>query len=211
MCGRSEHRGNDNGVACIGRHRAPCARDARADRPRRHHARRRDRTPVWAGRRVQSLPGREGRDVGAHRRRRPRAESAHTDVNQFACHAAADYTKTSPCGPVVRPSYISALKRAVFAYPLRGRQRATHQTAAQFNAAGAEATGVGPEIPTMVIEHRNDRWIRELAHRFLYSVRDARGQRAIMTRLTIHPEIARSALIVLHGDGRCPHLPKGSA
>jgi 2-dehydro-3-deoxyphosphogluconate aldolase / (4S)-4-hydroxy-2-oxoglutarate aldolase len=96
-----------------------------------------------------------------------------------AWRAGADFVKVFPCPQVSGDKYIKALKTALPQIPLIAAGGVTQQTAASFILAGAAAIGVGTElIPTDAIELRESGRIRELAHRFLGFVNEARHRMA---------------------------------
>jgi 2-dehydro-3-deoxyphosphogluconate aldolase/(4S)-4-hydroxy-2-oxoglutarate aldolase len=74
-------------------------------------------------------------------------------------------------------TYIKALKGPFPQVPLIAAGGVNQQTAAGFILAGATALGIGGElIPRAAIELRQPERIRELARRFLNSVKTARIQ-----------------------------------
>jgi 2-dehydro-3-deoxyphosphogluconate aldolase/(4S)-4-hydroxy-2-oxoglutarate aldolase len=92
-----------------------------------------------------------------------------------AWRAGSDFVKVFPCAQVGGDKYIKALKTALPQVPLIAAGGVNQQTAANFILAGAAAIGVGSElIPTEAIEARESERIRELAHRFIGFVNDAR-------------------------------------
>jgi 2-dehydro-3-deoxyphosphogluconate aldolase / (4S)-4-hydroxy-2-oxoglutarate aldolase len=94
-----------------------------------------------------------------------------------AWQSGADLIKVFPCAQVGGASYIHALKAPFPDVPFVAAGGVSQQTAAEFIAAGAAAIGVGRElIPKKAVEHRDARWITELARRFLGIVREARRQ-----------------------------------
>ena len=96
-----------------------------------------------------------------------------------AWRAGSDFVKVFPCAQVGGDSYIRALKAPFPQIPLIAAGGVNQQTAGNFIFAGATAIGVGTElIPTEAIERRQSERIRELAHRFLGFVRDARQRMA---------------------------------
>jgi 2-dehydro-3-deoxyphosphogluconate aldolase / (4S)-4-hydroxy-2-oxoglutarate aldolase len=96
-----------------------------------------------------------------------------------AWRAGSDFVKVFPCAQVGGDKYIKALKTALPQIPLIAAGGVTQQTAANFMLAGATAIGVGTElIPTEAIERRESARIRELAHRFIGFVNDARHRLA---------------------------------
>jgi 2-dehydro-3-deoxyphosphogluconate aldolase/(4S)-4-hydroxy-2-oxoglutarate aldolase len=96
-----------------------------------------------------------------------------------AWRAGADFVKVFPCAQVGGGKYIKALKTALPQIPLIAAGGVTQQTAASFILAGAAAIGVGTElIPTEAIERRESERVRELAHRFIGFVNEARQRLA---------------------------------
>jgi 2-dehydro-3-deoxyphosphogluconate aldolase/(4S)-4-hydroxy-2-oxoglutarate aldolase len=99
-----------------------------------------------------------------------------TDVTA-AWQAGADFVKVFPCAALGGPSYIHALKGPFPHVPLIASGGVNQQTAAEFIIAGAAAIGVGRElIPRKAVERRDQRWITELARRFLSIIQVARSQ-----------------------------------
>jgi 2-dehydro-3-deoxyphosphogluconate aldolase/(4S)-4-hydroxy-2-oxoglutarate aldolase len=91
-----------------------------------------------------------------------------------AWRCGSDFVKVFPCA-LGGPAYIKALKTALPQIPLIAAGGVTQQTAGSFILAGATAIGVGTDlIPSQAIEHREATRIRELAHRFVGFVGDAR-------------------------------------
>jgi 2-dehydro-3-deoxyphosphogluconate aldolase / (4S)-4-hydroxy-2-oxoglutarate aldolase len=96
-----------------------------------------------------------------------------------AWRAGADFVKVFPCAQVGGDKYIKALKTALPQIPLIAAGGVNQQTAGAFITAGADAIGIGTDlIPTGAIERREADRIRELAHRFLRFVNDARRSSA---------------------------------
>jgi 2-dehydro-3-deoxyphosphogluconate aldolase / (4S)-4-hydroxy-2-oxoglutarate aldolase len=96
-----------------------------------------------------------------------------------AWSAGSDFVKVFPCAQVGGDRYIKALKTALPQIPLIAAGGVNQQTAAGFILAGAVAIGVGTElIPADAIERRESDRIRELAHRFVGFVNDARSRLA---------------------------------
>jgi 2-dehydro-3-deoxyphosphogluconate aldolase / (4S)-4-hydroxy-2-oxoglutarate aldolase len=99
-----------------------------------------------------------------------------TEVNA-AWKAGSDFVKVFPCAQVGGDTYIRALKGPFPQVPLIAAGGVNQQTAAGFILAGATALGIGGElIPRAAIELRQPERIRELARRFLNSVKTARIQ-----------------------------------
>jgi 2-dehydro-3-deoxyphosphogluconate aldolase/(4S)-4-hydroxy-2-oxoglutarate aldolase len=96
-----------------------------------------------------------------------------------AWRAGSDFVKVFPCAQHGGDKYIRALHTALPQVPLIAAGGVTQQTAASFILAGAIAIGVGTDlIPTDAIEQRESTRIRELAHRFVGFVNDARHRLA---------------------------------
>lgn len=94
-----------------------------------------------------------------------------------AWQAGGDFVKVFPCAPVGGEKYIKALKTALPKVPLIAAGGVNQQTAVNYIVAGASALGVGTElIPRDAIETRDPRRIKELAHRFLHFVKEARAR-----------------------------------
>jgi 2-dehydro-3-deoxyphosphogluconate aldolase/(4S)-4-hydroxy-2-oxoglutarate aldolase len=92
----------------------------------------------------------------------------------MAWKAGSDFVKVFPCA-LGGPTYIKAIKTALPQIFLIAAGGITQQTAGNFILAGATAIGVGTDlIPSQAIEHRETTRIRELAHRFVGFVEDAR-------------------------------------
>jgi 2-dehydro-3-deoxyphosphogluconate aldolase / (4S)-4-hydroxy-2-oxoglutarate aldolase len=96
-----------------------------------------------------------------------------------AWRAGADFVKVFPCAQVGGESYIRALKGPLPQVQMIAAGGVNQQTAANFILAGATAIGVGAElIPIESIERRQSERIKELAHRFVGFVKDARSRLA---------------------------------
>ena len=94
-----------------------------------------------------------------------------------AWQAGADFIKVFPCAQLGGASYIHALKAPFPDVPFVAAGGVNQQTAAEFIKAGAAAIGVGSElIPKKAVQQRDQRWISELARRFLHIMQEARGQ-----------------------------------
>jgi 2-dehydro-3-deoxyphosphogluconate aldolase / (4S)-4-hydroxy-2-oxoglutarate aldolase len=92
-----------------------------------------------------------------------------------AWDAGSDFVKVFPCVDIGGARYIRALKTSLPQIPLIAAGGVTQQTATSFLLAGATAIGVGTElIPADAIANRESDRIRELSHRFLGYVKDAR-------------------------------------
>jgi 2-dehydro-3-deoxyphosphogluconate aldolase/(4S)-4-hydroxy-2-oxoglutarate aldolase len=93
-----------------------------------------------------------------------------------ASKAGSGFVKIFPCAQVGGDSYIRALKGPFPHVELVAAGGVNQQTAAHFILAGAAAIGVGGElIPKEAMQQRQEGRIRELARRFLASVRTARS------------------------------------
>lgn len=96
-----------------------------------------------------------------------------------AWKAGADFVKVYPCSQVGGPAYIRALAAPFPHVPLIASGGVNQANAGEFIAAGAVALGVGGNlIPREAVHERSKDWIRELAHRFVEMVREAKAQRA---------------------------------
>lgn len=96
-----------------------------------------------------------------------------------AWRAGADFVKVFPCAQVGGESYIRALKGPLPQVQMIAAGGVNQQTAAHFILAGATAIGVGAElIPIESIERRQSERIKELAHRFVGFVKEARSRLA---------------------------------
>jgi len=92
-----------------------------------------------------------------------------------ASEAGSHFVKVFPCAPVGGEAYIKALNTALPEIPLIAAGGVNQQTARGFILAGASAIGVGKDlIPPEAIERRQADRVRELAHRFIAFVREAR-------------------------------------
>lgn len=92
-----------------------------------------------------------------------------------AWEAGSDFVKVFPCSQVGGETYIKALNTALPQIPLIAAGGVNQRTARDFILAGAIAVGVGNDlIPRDAIERKQSDRIRELAHRFLHSVTEAR-------------------------------------
>jgi 2-dehydro-3-deoxyphosphogluconate aldolase/(4S)-4-hydroxy-2-oxoglutarate aldolase len=93
--------------------------------------------------------------------------------------AGSDFVKIFPCGQLGGENYIRALKRPFPHVPMVAAGGVNQQTASNYILAGASALGVGGElIPKEALQRKQEHRIRELARRFLSSVRDAREKMA---------------------------------
>lgn len=96
-----------------------------------------------------------------------------------AWQAGADFVKVFPCAQVGGEKYVKAIHRALPQIPLIAAGGVNQQTAVNFIIAGASAIGVGTElIPSDALELRDPQRIKELAHRFLGFVKEARKRLA---------------------------------
>jgi 2-dehydro-3-deoxyphosphogluconate aldolase/(4S)-4-hydroxy-2-oxoglutarate aldolase len=96
-----------------------------------------------------------------------------------ASQAGADLIKVFPCAQFGGASYVRALRAPFPHVSLVAAGGVNQQTAAEFILAGAVAIGVGTElIPKTAVQQRDQRWIVELAHRFLAIVKEARARTA---------------------------------
>lgn len=94
-----------------------------------------------------------------------------------AWEAGSDFVKVFPCADVGGERYIRALKTALPQIPLIAAGGVNQQTAVGYILSGATAIGVGSDlIPREAIERRQAKRIRELSHRFLGFVREARAR-----------------------------------
>jgi 2-dehydro-3-deoxyphosphogluconate aldolase/(4S)-4-hydroxy-2-oxoglutarate aldolase len=90
--------------------------------------------------------------------------------------AGADFVKIFPCAQVGGPSYIEALKAPFRQVPLIASGGVNQENAIDFIRAGAAALGIGRHlIHPDAIKNREDGWIRELSHRYLSLVKQARS------------------------------------
>jgi 2-dehydro-3-deoxyphosphogluconate aldolase/(4S)-4-hydroxy-2-oxoglutarate aldolase len=97
-----------------------------------------------------------------------------------AWKGGADLVKIFPCSQMGGVSYIRTLKAPFPQVPLIASGGVNQQTAGEFILAGAAALGIGGElIPRKAIQLRQPHRIRELAHRFLAMVQEARAQKGI--------------------------------
>jgi 2-dehydro-3-deoxyphosphogluconate aldolase/(4S)-4-hydroxy-2-oxoglutarate aldolase len=98
----------------------------------------------------------------------------------MALDAGADIIKIFPCAQVGGPSYIKALKAPFPHASFIASGGVDQLTAGDFIRAGAEALGIrGQLIPPEAIEKRDERWIKELAGRFLGIVQRTRAEYGI--------------------------------
>lgn len=98
-----------------------------------------------------------------------------TEVHN-AFKAGCQLVKVFPCSQMGGPAYIRALKAPFPDVAMIASGGVMQQNAAEFIRAGAAAIGVGQHlIPIKAIEMRESGWIRELAHRYIKLVKDARA------------------------------------
>jgi 2-dehydro-3-deoxyphosphogluconate aldolase/(4S)-4-hydroxy-2-oxoglutarate aldolase len=96
-----------------------------------------------------------------------------------AWKAGGDFVKIYPCVPMGGDQYIRALKVPLPHVSLIASGGVNQLTAANFIYAGASSIGIGSELmPHKAIATRQDEWIRELARRFIETVRNARAHTA---------------------------------
>ena len=96
-----------------------------------------------------------------------------------AWKAGGDFVKVFPCAPLGGDQYIRSLKVPLPQIPLIASGGVNQLTAANFIYAGASSIGIGSELmPRKAIATRQDKWIHELARRFLETVRNARSHMA---------------------------------
>jgi 2-dehydro-3-deoxyphosphogluconate aldolase/(4S)-4-hydroxy-2-oxoglutarate aldolase len=99
----------------------------------------------------------------------------------MAWKAGSDFVKIFPCSILGGASYIRALKSPFPNMRLIASGGVTQKTAAGFIQAGAAGLGVGRDlINPEAVQRREVRWIRELAGRFLKTVKDARSQMVVI-------------------------------
>jgi 2-dehydro-3-deoxyphosphogluconate aldolase/(4S)-4-hydroxy-2-oxoglutarate aldolase len=99
-----------------------------------------------------------------------------TPTEVHAAHkAGCSWVKVFPCSQIGGAGYIRALKAPFPDVSMIASGGVTQQNAAEFIRAGAAAVGVGQHlVPKKAIDMRDAAWIRELAHRFITIVKDAR-------------------------------------
>ncbi len=94
-----------------------------------------------------------------------------------AWKAGSDLVKVYPCSLLGGAPYIRALKTPFPNTPLIAAGGVNQQNAADFIHAGAAAIGVGRELVSPeAVRRRQLDWIRELSHRFLQIVKEARSR-----------------------------------
>jgi 2-dehydro-3-deoxyphosphogluconate aldolase/(4S)-4-hydroxy-2-oxoglutarate aldolase len=95
-----------------------------------------------------------------------------------AWKAGADLVKVFPCSQVGGAGYIKALHGPLPEIRLIASGGVNQQTAADFILAGATALGIGVElVPAEALRWRKEEQIRELARRFLNTVKYGRTER----------------------------------
>jgi 2-dehydro-3-deoxyphosphogluconate aldolase/(4S)-4-hydroxy-2-oxoglutarate aldolase len=95
-----------------------------------------------------------------------------------AWKAGSDMVKIFPCSQLGGPAYIKVLKAPFPNIPLVAAGGVTQMNATDFMRAGAAAVGIGRDlIPTDAIRTRESTRIRELAHRFVAMVAQARAEK----------------------------------
>ena len=105
-----------------------------------------------------------------------------------AWEIGSDFVKVFPCAPVGGEAYLKALNTALPQISMIAAGGVNQQTARAYILAGAAAIGIGHDlIPHDAIERRQADRIRELAHRYLGFVKEAREllaarQQSITTR-----------------------------
>jgi 2-dehydro-3-deoxyphosphogluconate aldolase/(4S)-4-hydroxy-2-oxoglutarate aldolase len=92
-----------------------------------------------------------------------------------AWKAGGNFVKIFPCAQVGGDHYIRALKVPLPQVPLIASGGVNQVTAANFILAGAASLGIGHELmPHKALVTRDDKWIHELARRFIETIRNAR-------------------------------------
>jgi 2-dehydro-3-deoxyphosphogluconate aldolase/(4S)-4-hydroxy-2-oxoglutarate aldolase len=92
-----------------------------------------------------------------------------------AWDTGADFVKVFPCAAAGSDAYLKTLKTALPQIPLIAAGGVNSKNAGAFILAGAEAIGIGKDlIPHEAIQRRQADRIRELAHRFIANVKEAR-------------------------------------
>ena len=92
-----------------------------------------------------------------------------------AWKAGADFVKIFPVAQLGGPAYIKALKAPFQHVPFVAAGGVTQANAVDFIRAGATALGIGKDlIPQDAIQHRQAHRIKELAHRYLGMIKEAR-------------------------------------
>jgi 2-dehydro-3-deoxyphosphogluconate aldolase / (4S)-4-hydroxy-2-oxoglutarate aldolase len=121
-----------------------------------------------------------------------------------ASEAGSHFVKIFPCAPVGGEAYIKALNTALPDIPLIAAGGVNQQTARAFILAGATAIGVGKDlIPPEAIERRQADRIRELAHRFIGFVTEARQLLTARKRgVTTHKALEQCEKEAAAGSGK---------
>jgi 2-dehydro-3-deoxyphosphogluconate aldolase/(4S)-4-hydroxy-2-oxoglutarate aldolase len=89
----------------------------------------------------------------------------------------ADFVKIFPCAQLGGPRYIRALKAPFPKIPLIASGGVSQDNFLEYMLEGATALGIGRDlIHPDAIRRREAGWIRELAHRYLAMVKEARGR-----------------------------------
>jgi 2-dehydro-3-deoxyphosphogluconate aldolase/(4S)-4-hydroxy-2-oxoglutarate aldolase len=97
-----------------------------------------------------------------------------------ASKAGADFVKIFPCSLLGGASYIKALRSPFPQTPLIASGGVTQGNVADFILAGASGVGIGRDlINPEAVQRREVDWIRELAGRFLKTVKHARAEQAM--------------------------------
>jgi len=92
-----------------------------------------------------------------------------------AVKAGADYVKIFPCSQIGGVDYLRALKAPFPHVSFIASGGVNQQTAGKYLAAGAKAVGIGADlVPPRAIALHEDGWIRELARRYVRTVKDLR-------------------------------------
>lgn len=87
----------------------------------------------------------------------------------------SDFVKIFPCAQLGGANYIRALKGPFADVPLVASGGVNQQTALDYILAGATALGIGGElIPRDAVQRKEEKWIRELAKRFLANIKEGR-------------------------------------
>ena len=93
-----------------------------------------------------------------------------------AAKTGSDFVKVFPCALLGGPSYIRTLKFPFPDVPFIASGGVTQGNAADYIVAGAVGLGIGRDlISNEAVQRRQFDWIRELAGRFLKTIRTARG------------------------------------
>jgi 2-dehydro-3-deoxyphosphogluconate aldolase / (4S)-4-hydroxy-2-oxoglutarate aldolase len=92
--------------------------------------------------------------------------------------AGADLVKIFPCAPWDGVAYLKSLLGPFPSVRFIASGGVNQQSAGDFMRAGAVAVGVGSELlPRQAVQALDQRWITELARRFLAVIQEARGSR----------------------------------